>query len=140
MIKELFTNQFQEIAQSEIISFEGYTIFLRNDNIIQLQFKDGFSGEVEDAINIVNTIKKLGNGIKYPLLVIYADDNLFSKETREYTASNEVSKFIKADALVMKNLAIKIIGNFYLKFNKPTRPTRVFVDAETAVQWLKELD
>lgn len=140
LVKEIFTNQFQEIAQSEIISFEGYFIFLRNDNIIQLQFKAGFSGELEDAINIVNTIKKLGNGIRYPLLVIYSDDNLFSKENREYVASNEISNYVKADALVMKSLALKIIGNFYLKFNKPARPTRMFVDAETAVQWLKGLD
>lgn len=139
LVKELFTNQFQEIAQSEIISFEGYYIFLRNDNIIQLQFKTGFSAELEDGINIVNTIKKLGNGIRYPLLVIYADDNLFSKENREYVASNEISNYVKGDALVVKSLALKIIGNFYLKFNKPSRPTRMFFDAETAVQWLKEL-
>jgi hypothetical protein len=138
LIKKLFINQFPEIARSEIISFEGYSIFLRNDHIIQLQFKAGFSGELDDAINIINTIKKLSNGIRYPLLVIYADGNLFSKENREYVAGNEISNYVKADALVMKSLALKIIGNFYLKFNKPLRPTRMFVDTETAVQWLKE--
>jgi hypothetical protein len=140
LIKEPCTNQFPETAQSEIISFEGYSIFLRNDNIIQLQFKAGFSGELEDAINIVNAIKKLGDGIRHPLLVIYADDNLFSKENREYVASNEISNYVKADALVMKSLALKIIGNFYLKFHKPARPTRMFIDAGTAVEWLKGLD
>lgn len=80
----------------------------------------------------------MGNGIRYPLLVIYADDNLFSKENRKYVASKEVSNYVKADALVMKSLALKIIGNFYLKINKPSRPTRTFFDEEAAVKWLKE--
>jgi hypothetical protein len=140
MSEKLFTNQFQQIAQSDVTSNEGYAIFLRNDTIIQLQFKDGFSGEIEDVINIVNKIKEFGNGIRLPVLSIFAEDNLFSKEAREYVSSNEVSSFVKADAFVIKSLALKIVGNFYLKFNKPTRPTRMFNDTETAVQWIKGLN
>lgn len=113
----------------------GYNIFRRDDNIIQIVFKDGFYCELEDAVELVEKIKELSNGEKLRLLAIYADDNLFSKETRAFIAKHQ---FTKADALVGSSLAIKLIGNFYLKMNKPVRPTKLFNEIDVAVNWLNE--
>jgi hypothetical protein len=113
----------------------GYSIFKRNDNIIQLVFKDGFYCELNDAVKLVEKIKELSDGKKLCLLVIYADDNLFSKETRAFIAKHQ---YTMADALVGSSLAIKLVGNFYLKMNKPVRPTKLFNELESAVEWLNE--
>lgn len=88
---------------------------------------------MSDAINILGNISKLRNRNKYPLLVVYADDNSFSNETRFHISKHTLSK---ADALVSKSLALRIIGNFYIKINKPIRPTRLFNDVESAIIWL----
>jgi hypothetical protein len=111
----------------------GYSIFKLNGNIIQIVFKAGFYCELNDAVELIEKIKELSDGEKLCLLVIYADDNLFSKETRAFIAKH---KYTKADALVGSSLAIKIAGNFYLKMNKPVRPTKLFNDVESAVEWL----
>ncbi len=132
------TDMFKDIAASEIREFDGYYIFLRKDGIMQLQFKDGFSGDVEDARNMIETFKQLKTTEKVLALVIYKDDNTFTKETREYIASDEVSKTVRADALVIKGLALRIIGNGYLRINRPKRPTRLFNDPETALRWLEQ--
>lgn len=115
---------------------EGYTIFLRNDNIIELSFYNGFYGELEDAKIIVEKIRVLSLGKKLGLVVIYAADNLFSAEARSFVAKHT---YTKADALVGTSLALRIIGNFYLNINKPIRPTRLFNNQEAALKWLKEL-
>jgi len=126
-----------ELVDSEIIYFEGYSIFRRTDKIIQLQFRDVFDGELRDAKNIIECIRRLSVGEIYPLLVIYGKYNQFSKETRTYIAQARVTK---ADALVINSLPLKILGNFYLKFDRPNRPTHLFTDVESAVAWIKSLD
>lgn len=126
-------------AASEVHSFKGYHLFLRNDGIIQLEFEPGFNGEIDDGRNIVNVIKKIKNSGKCLVMVTYAEDNTFTKETREYIASHEVSESIKADAMVIKGLALRIILNGYLKINKPKRPTRLFNSKQEALSWLKQL-
>lgn len=133
----MYTNalniQHSDLALSEIIQTSGYHIFLRKDNILQLQMYNSFYVELDDAINILECIIKLSNGSKYPLLVIYADDNLFSNETRTHIAKHTLTK---ADALVGTSLALRIVGNFYLNINKPIRPTRMFDDELSAIKWL----
>ena len=124
---------YSDLASSTIIQKSGYSIFLRKDNILQLQMHNSFYVELNDAISILDCIVKLSNGNKYPLLVNYADDNLFSSATREHIAKHTLTK---ADALVGTSLALRIIGNFYLKINKPIRPTRMFADEDIAIKWL----
>ncbi|MEO6304753.1 MAG: hypothetical protein ABIP51_16450 [Bacteroidia bacterium] len=130
-------DMFKEVAASEVWEFDGYYIFLRKDGIMQLQFKEGFSGDVKDARNMIDTFRQLKTTEKVLALVIYKDDNTFTKETREYIASDEVSKVVQADALVIKGLALTIIGNGYLRINKPKRPTRLFANKENAIKWLE---
>ena|SRR6218665_693330 len=130
----------QETAISEIYKFEGYSIFMRHDHIIQLQFEDGFYGEVEDAKNMISVFRKLNAGTKHKLIVIYKESNLFSKEAREYIAGKEISdEVLLADAFVIKGLALKILGNAYLKINRPGRPTSLFNTKEDALKWLYKI-
>lgn len=129
----------QHRAISNIHYFEGYCIFMRTDHIIELRFDKGFNGDANDAKNMVSVFKQIKGPEKALLLVVYDEDNTFSKDAREYIASDEVSKVLKADALVIKGLALKIIGNGYLKINKPKRPTRLFNSVPEALDWLNKL-
>lgn len=133
-------NNFENIAASEIFHFDKHDIFLRKDNIIQLQMYDGFYGELEDGINIVKTITKLKGPDKCLVLIIAADNSSFSKENREYIASVEVSEIVKADAFVLRSLSLKLLMNGYLRINKPKRPTRFFNTEDAAVAWLKQIE
>lgn len=114
--------------------YNGFHIFLRADEIIEINFSQGFYGEIEDARFIVNNIKKISNNKKHSLLVVYADDNLFSNEARDFVSKHD---YTKADALVGNSLALRLVGNFYLKINKPVRPTKLFSDKAAAIEWLQ---
>lgn len=131
-------NKFKDIALSEIHEFDGYFIFLRKDDIMQLQFEDGFNGDVEHARNMIKTFRKIVPVGRVRALVIYQEDNTFTKEAREYIASDEVSLIVKADALIMRGLALTIIGNGYLRINKPKRPTRLFTNPDAGLKWLEQ--
>jgi hypothetical protein len=120
----------------EPFHFDGYTIFKRNDGIVQVQFSAGFNIGIEDAKLIVQKIDQIRGKEKCLFLVVFEDDNTFSLETREYISSDAVSEIIKADAFVIKGLALEILGQGYLKINKPNRPTRLFKSAAIGAMWL----
>lgn len=121
---------------SETRHFEGYCLSRRSDDIIQVQFKEGFTIGINDARNIVATLQQLKTSDRCLFLVLFEEDNTFDLETREYISSDEVSKIIKADAFVIKGLALEILGRGYLNINKPGRPTRLFKSAAAGTSWL----
>jgi hypothetical protein len=60
----------------------------------------------------------------------------FTSDSREFSASKEGLRFSLAEALVVKNLAQKLIVNFYLKFNNPSVPSKAFNTEDEAIKWL----
>lgn len=67
-----------------------------------------------------------------------ADENAdISGDARRAGASDEYTKHVAALALYSTKLHEKIIGNLFLKINRPKVPTQFFDDRDKAIQWLK---
>lgn len=57
-------------------------------------------------------------------------------EVRTWAADTSGNHYTYCDAIVISNLAQKIIANFYIKFNKPKMPTKVFTSTDKAIEWI----
>jgi hypothetical protein len=125
-------------VSSEVFSFPGYFIFRRNDGIIHIQFRAGFEGDVQDARQQVQVFDRLRGNRKALIFAVFEEDNNFTSEAREYVASDEVSAIVGAEAFVIKGLALRILGNGYLRINKPRRPARLFNSRAAALRWLRQ--
>ena len=44
---------------------------------------------------------------------------------------------VKASALIVNNLAQKLMADFYYKIDKPLQPLKVFREFEKGIEWLK---
>jgi hypothetical protein len=133
--------QLKDISSNSagVTAYKGYTIRRIDEHVVEIKFENGFEGELEDAKLIVQRIGEFCiNKAPVFLLAIYAEDNIFSKEARNYVASKEVNTVVKAEALVINGMALRIMGNFYLKVNKPARPSKLFNDRELALAWLNK--
>jgi hypothetical protein len=60
-------------------------------------------------------------------------------EVREWAADTSGNLYTFCDAIVIRNLAQKIIADFYLKVNKPQMPTKIFYSVDKAYEWIKEI-
>lgn len=60
-------------------------------------------------------------------------------EVREWCATTSGNNYTHVDAIVISNFAQKLIADFYLKFNKPTMPTKIFKSKEKALEWIREI-
>ena len=118
------------------IELEKATVAIEND-IIHIHLKSGQEIELSDAVFIVEAMGKLGDGKKYPILIDAGEFSSIDKEARIFSATAESNLYTLADAIAYCNIAQKLLANFYVKYNKPLVPTRVFANKAEAVDWLK---
>jgi hypothetical protein len=112
-------------------------LLLRNDGIVQISYPDYFSFTLEDSIESVNAIGKITNGIPHPILKIPGKYTTVDKDTRDHVAKGDGARFSIAEAFIITSLAHKLIANFYIKIDKPQKPTRFFSTITEAEIWLK---
>ena len=107
------------------------------EGIIRLQLNDRVDVKVRDIEEIHEANQKLCDGSKYCLLVIVGKYSSVTPEARELAASKELSKNRISLAFVTNSLAHKLVVNFFIKFNRPNTPTKLFSDENEANMWLK---
>lgn len=73
-----------------------------------------------------------------PLLCDLTNVVRITQECRRHFSSAEHALTYSRCALIVTNPISRIIGNFFLGFNKPVRPIRMFTSREEGLAWLKE--
>ncbi len=91
------------------------------------------SKSMNDAVGV------LSEGTECLVLIVADEFAQFDRDSGDFSSSEEGQRFTFADALVVKSLSQKILANFYLKFNKPAKPTRIFTNEAEAIAWLFSL-
>lgn len=119
------------------IDFDNKSIALRSDGIVQVTITSNEDVEVKDVVEVVSALGEIGKGKKFPLLITTQKYTLPSPEARAYIATAESDPFASAEAYVIQSFSQKLVGNVYISFNKPARPTRIFTSEAKATEWLK---
>ena len=119
------------------VELKNSIVSLAEDGIMHIHIKGGSEIELEDAVLIVEALGKLGGGKKYPVFIDCGEFSSVDKEARVFSTSPESNIYTLADAIAYDTLAHKLIGNFYIKYNKPSVPTQIFPSKEEAIKWLK---
>ncbi len=121
-----------EIAQD----FEKIRMTLYVNGIMHVLFKKDCFVEIDDVKEVVDWVGTLGSDRKYVNLMEAEPNSEVDAEVRAFASSNNQNQYTIADGMVMTSQAHRILSNFYLKFNKPVKPTKVFTNKEKAIQWL----
>ncbi|MDQ3190652.1 MAG: hypothetical protein M3Q58_03585 [Bacteroidota bacterium] len=114
-----------------------FLIWLEND-ILFLQYKKGADVEIEDIYEYNQIINELGEGKRFPMLIDARLGSSVSPEARDFAASPESANLKLASAIVVNTFSNKLIANFYINFNKPVIPVKVFSSINEALDWLKQ--
>lgn len=119
------------------IKLSSGVVLFRKDGIVEVIFENQLLLELEDCYEIMETYKTHIGDKKVPILHIIGKYMNVTKEAREFAASADGLKNSIAEAYVFDSLPHRIIGNFYIKFNKPSVPTKFFKTKPEAEVWLK---
>lgn len=119
------------------IKLDLYEIILKDDGILYIYVSGKREETIEDIKLEIKTIGELLNHKKVPMFFRHEEFALPNNEVRNYWAQKDTNPYSKAESFITTNLAQKIIGNFYMKLQKPTRPTQLFTNEKDAIEWLK---
>lgn len=108
---------------------------LKDDNIVFIRTFEDASIEIPEIDDINKALKELVSSQPCYLVVIAGAGSSSSNEAREYGAKMR-EKNVTAEAIVINNIAIRILANFYIKVNKPQQKIKLFSNTHDAVEWL----
>jgi hypothetical protein len=110
---------------------------LRKDGIVHVHIKNNVTVDIDcqDEMEII-----YWEITKEPRYFIYTAGQFltFTKEAQRNAKEMEKRVPVIASALIVTNLAQRLIADFYYKMNKPVRPLKVFRNFDKGVEWLIE--
>jgi hypothetical protein len=134
MIKEL-----EDIYTIKELDYLDVNLQLKSNNIVYVIFKDNCHLDVDLQMRLLDYYNDITNSTLMPFLFLVGENVSITKEARDNAIKIEEISMLGASAVVVDSLAYKLVANFYLKFNKPKRPYKVFSKEEEAVKWLKTI-
>jgi hypothetical protein len=122
------------------ITFSYAKVQLIDTKLVRLEIFGKNAIGLEQAKEMNDAIGQLSKGKEIYVLILAAEITTFDKEALDFSASDEGLRYTIADALVVKSLTQKLTANFYLKINRPKKPSKIFNSEADAIKWLYALD
>lgn len=110
-------------------------ITIHENGVGQMHFKDGIILDVPEQMVHLEALIKIADGKKMPFVVTAGKHVNITPEARDNAILIEDISPVAATAVVVQNLAYRLIADFYLKINKPKTPYKVFTDEKAAFDW-----
>lgn len=107
-------------------------------NIIQVTVKDNSVMDVEDIIDIKQVNLELTQDHNYGLIIESGKYTSISNEARTMMTTKAIEEKRAATAIVIHNLAQRLLADFFMRINKPSIPTKIFSNKESALEWIKK--
>ena len=122
------------------IKFDYAKVQLFESKLVRIEVFSNQIIALNESQIINDAIGTLSNGNECLVLMVADEFAQFDRSAGDFSASEEGLRYTIADALVVKSLSQKILANFYLKFNKPAKATKIFTNELEAVKWLLSLN
>ena len=112
-------------------------IRMRQDGIVHVFYKENTTLDVELQNRTVKLFREITNNKKANFIFESDEGFYFTKEARENSIKLENDSPVNASAIIVTNLASRIIANFFIKVTKPKIRYKLFGTVEEATKWLR---
>lgn len=101
-------------------------------------FKDNTVLDVPEQLENLEAIKMVTSMNPTPFVISAGKNVIITKDARDNAILIEPLSPINANAIVVQNLAYRLIAEFFIKVQKPKMPFKIFTDKESAYEWCKQ--
>lgn len=91
---------------------------------------------LEVARQMVADRKDAFGNMYWPLFIDASELLSMDRDARRYLTGKEACDFITAGAIYTKNKVLEVIGNAFVRLDKPIIPAKIFTKKEAALSWL----
>ena len=110
--------------------------FMEN-RVVHAHFDAGRVVNIPDVQSMFDAMYERCEGMKNLLVVSVAEGTTLSNEARAMVSSADASKYIVADAILVRDFQHQLSANAFIRHNKPVRPVETFDKMEDALAWLE---
>lgn len=122
-----------------IVSEIPYCRFELDDDVLFVRVKGDTEISAEMMKEMLDHAVEMVNQKPYYAIVDLSHNVSDTPESRNYYATSHHRQYRKADALIVNSLAVKMLANFFIKFNKPSVTTQIFSKEADALKWIMSL-
>lgn len=123
-------------SETGVITHPKFRMWLRPDGIVQLVWVPRTTALLEDATAALEAMAQLTGGRLRPLLIDMRDTGPQDRSARaEWTRRTDLSSAV---AMVVGTPVSRMMGNLFIRVNKPPFPARLFDNEACAVAWLQK--
>jgi hypothetical protein len=121
----------------EAINLRKFHTWMESDGIARTQVRPDAEIFLEDARENTAVIETFYKGNKFPLLVDIRNIKSISPEARQHFTLKGRESVVNSFAMILSSSLSRMIGNFFLSFDKPVVPVKLFDREDKAVAWLR---
>jgi hypothetical protein len=92
--------------------------------------------DLEDCVDNILVLKRFCSNGACLKIVDSRNSWSITKEAQEYAERADSPMRTIARAVIVNSLTTTVLKNFFLKFNKPELPLKIFNSQEKAIEWL----
>ena len=119
------------------ISLPHAELVFNDDHILRIKMNHSEEMDLVEMKELVDSVNAISEGKPFCCLADVRNSvGSSTNEARQYAADHSYPSNKIADAIVISSLAKKLMANFYIQFNKPKSPTRIFTSENEALEWL----
>jgi hypothetical protein len=117
-----------------------HTTVRYQEPLISLVFNEGADLDIAEVRELIAAAEKLSGKKPYLLFSDVRVNMGITPEARKVSADKKEAPYVVANAVLVNNLGLSITANFFMKFNKPHFPVKVFYDEAKAMEWLMKFE
>ncbi len=109
---------------------------LKKNNLVYVYTNENCVIEMDEIKTIHNALFEMVKAEPCYLIVFPAAGSTSTGEARQYAAKSKSEKNIIAEAVVVNNLALRILASFYANINQPKHTVKLFSSSHSANEWI----
>lgn len=109
-----------------------------DEGVLNATFSRNLVISLDLAQKLVDMRLTFCEGKSYPVLMDISYIASVDTASRKYLSSEKAMQHILAGGFLCQSLVSKLIGNIFVRIDRPKIPTRIFTDRNKAVTWLKQ--
>ncbi len=112
--------------------------FIEELDILECVYQENCSVGKEEALQVVETSRAFNNVQNKYIMATGLDDfiNITPEARVVFAEEMKKDKQLQKMAILINSLAYRITANFFIRFDKPPIPTKVFTNRKMAIDWL----
>ncbi len=106
--------------------------------VAEMHFKDHVTMDIPEQMDHLKGIINLTKNHPTPFIITAGEHVVFTKEAKENAPVIEEKSPVCASAIVVENLAYRLLADFFIKMQKPKTPYKTFTSKDKAIEWCKQ--